>query len=1016
MANRKATPSVKVRKTRANTSAIASKTSGAARKKANTAPGKTPAMASKQKFALTPTAKKPPVKMPQTATKMAMKKPVAKPKAKPVAMPAAKPVAKPAAKPVAKPAAKPVAKPKAKPVAKPAAKPVAMPTAKPVAMPTAKPVAKTTAKPVAKTTAKPVAMPTAKSVPKPVAKPIAKPAAKPLPAPVAKQVAKLVVKPVPAPVAKPVAKPTPAPVAKPAAKSVPAPAAKPVATPVAKLVAKALPKPVAKPAPAPVAKPSVPDTSVNKTPKTIAKQPASKSVSAAQTAPISKETTVKTQGGKLDSVPNEPVAMNALVLWAASEAVPWAATGGLGDVAGSLPSVLRKQGWDVRLILPAYATALRKDRTHVVFEFRLPEAPHLPITVLQADDPPGGVPTYLIGCGHLFDREGVYGDAFGPFGDNPYRFGIFQLAIRDLAARLERPVSILHLHDWHTGILPALLQVPGQRAANLSDTRTIFTIHNLQFQGETGRDLMDALSLPPVLWNPAVAEHFGMLVPIKAAIRSSDIVTTVSPTYSNEIRERSHGFGLDGELRGRGPDVRGLLNGIDTTSWDANVDPALAAKFSAENPAGRALCRKALQTEFGIPNDDAPLVAFVGRLTYEKGVDLIANATPHFVKKGCRVLILGTGNPELEARVAALGHAYPEQVRAIPRFDPALSRRMFAGADILLVPSQTEPCGLVQFYALRYGAIPVVHSVGGLRDTITEGVNGFRFEQPTPESLSAAVDRALALFADKKRWTALQAHAMAEDWSWERSAQTYAELYREVLAVPAAEPAWSKWSDELGSLEGAKKTPTVRLMIHSARSLFVYWDGADSKASDLELLIEERPGGTFFSSGGDLPCSGRRWLAVRPERMYRAILRNKSGAVLAISNAAATPRAGKAARDVGIVAAQVRAAIESGAFENDPEGTLWARMFSDSVRFTRTTASNGLQVRAGTETENFRVPLTLEFIEETETFEEDIGATVQGTSLAFASRGRKTRRLSAGPGDSSLSMTGTSLAFSNRAR
>jgi len=708
-------------------------------------------------------------------------------------------------------------------------------------------------------------------------------------------------------------------------------------------------------------------------------------------------------------------AMDALVLWAASEAVPWAATGGLGDVAGSLPSVLRKQGWDVRMVLPAYASALRKTRTHVVFEFSLAEAPQLPITVLQADDPPGGVPTYLIGCGDLFDREGIYGDQFGAFGDNPYRFGIFQLAIRDLAARLERPVSILHLHDWHTGILPALLQVPGQRPANLADTRTIFTIHNLQFQGETGRELMEALSLPSVLWNPAVSEHFGMLVPIKGAIRSADIVTTVSPTYSNEIREHAHGFGLDGELRGRGPDVRGLLNGIDTTSWDASIDPALAAKFSVKNVTGRAACRKALQTEFGIANDDAPLVAFVGRLTYEKGVDLIANATPHLVKKGCRVLILGTGNPELEARIAALGQAYPEHVRAIPRFDPALSRRMFAGADMLLVPSRTEPCGLVQFYALRYGALPIVHAVGGLRDTITEGVNGFRFDQPTHEALSAAVDRALKVFADKPQWQALQARAMAEDWSWERSARTYAELYREVLAVPAVEPAWAKWSDELGGLEGENKAPTVRLMVHSARSLFVYWDCLGKATSDLELLVEERPGGTFYSSGGDLPGSGRRWLAARPERMYRAILRSKGGEVLAVSNAAATPRAGKAARDVGIVAAQVRAAIESGAFEHDPEGTLWARMFSDSVRFIRT-GGNGLQVQAATVSENYRAPDAIAFVEEIETFEETAGPIAQGTSLAFASRGRRIRKTGMGSMDSSLSMTGTSLAFFNRVR
>jgi len=506
-----------------------------------------------------------------------------------------------------------------------------------------------------------------------------------------------------------------------------------------------------------------------------------------------------------------------------------------------------------------------------------------------------------------------------------------------------------------------------------------------------------------------------MLVPIKGAIRSADIVTTVSPTYSNEIREHAHGFGLDGELRGRGPDVRGLLNGIDTTSWDASIDPALAAKFSVKNVTGRAACRKALQTEFGIANDDAPLVAFVGRLTYEKGVDLIANATPHLVKKGCRVLILGTGNPELEARIAALGQAYPEHVRAIPRFDPALSRRMFAGADMLLVPSRTEPCGLVQFYALRYGALPIVHAVGGLRDTITEGVNGFRFDQPTHEALSAAVDRALKVFADKPQWQALQARAMAEDWSWERSARTYAELYREVLAVPAVEPAWAKWSDELGGLEGENKAPTVRLMVHSARSLFVYWDCLGKATSDLELLVEERPGGTFYSSGGDLPGSGRRWLAARPERMYRAILRSKGGEVLAVSNAAATPRAGKAARDVGIVAAQVRAAIESGAFEHDPEGTLWARMFSDSVRFIRT-GGNGLQVQAATVSENYRAPDAIAFVEEIETFEETAGPIAQGTSLAFASRGRRIRKTGMGSMDSSLSMTGTSLAFFNRVR
>jgi starch synthase len=629
------------------------------------------------------------------------------------------------------------------------------------------------------------------------------------------------------------------------------------------------------------------------------------------------------------------------VLWLAAEASPWAATGGLGDVVGSLPAVLRRRGWDVRLCLPLYRQVIGAaelealDAAPALIERELPFAGRFPVAVREAPDPAGGVPTYFIDCPPLFDRPGIYSDDGGGYQDNPLRFAVFQLGARMLAETLRPAPVLLHCHDWHAALLPALLQMPGQRLAPLHDVRTILTIHNLQYQGESDRDLLAEVGLPRGLWHPAWAEHFDRLNPLKAGILSADRVTTVSPTYANEIRTPEHGLSLDGPLRERGGDVSAILNGLDESA-DPATDPELPAHYRSGDLAGRAACKEALRAELGLPGvAGEPLIGYVGRMTTEKGVDLFAEALPDLVGLGAKAVALGTGDRAVEAALAQREAELPGRFRAVLRFDAALARRVYAGVDVLLVPSRVEPCGLVQLYALRYGAVPVVHAVGGLRDTVRDGETGFLFHEPTAAALVTTVRRALELFRSRREWSRLREAGMTQDWSWTQSAAAYDTLYRALLASPplrrpppplteAPQPP-PDWGPDLPLTLGRS---AFRLMVQGPGRLYAHWEqpGQDR----LQLLLEERPTGLCFLVGDDREAMGAQWLSAAPEHAYRAMLRRPDGTVVAVSNPVLTPRDRPVPADEPMPA-WLESALAAGLFHDRP-ADRWGDVFTDEAR------------------------------------------------------------------------------------
>ena len=648
---------------------------------------------------------------------------------------------------------------------------------------------------------------------------------------------------------------------------------------------------------------------------------------------------------------NSPL-RSPVVLWLAAEAVPWAHTGGLGDVVGSLPAVLRQKGWDVRLCLPLYADARQFPIGAPLMEMELPVGygrSRIPIAVRPALDPPGGVPTYFIEC-PLFDRPGVYGDGGQAYPDNPYRYGVWQLAARELAATLEPTPALIHCHDWHAALLPSILKMgtligspnppgtligspPRPASGSSPQPRTILTIHNLEFQGHTARAVLDDLGLPRELWHPRWLEHFGGVNFLKGGILSADRVTTVSRSYAEEIRTPAGGMGLDGPLRDRGADVTGIVNGIDVVAWDPATDPALPAHFDVDHRAGRALCKAALRRELDLPGaPDEPLIGFVGRLTESKGVDLLVQALPTLFTLGARAVVLGSGDLPLHAALQALERAHPDHFRAVLRFDAALARHTYAGVDMILVPSRLEPCGLVQLYSLRYGAVPIVHAAGGLRDTVSDGETGFVFEDATPRAIVAAVRRAIETYVEEPaRWAEIVSAGMRQDWSWDNSAAGYDALYHETLAqpprarpLPAPEDDQAMFGDYGPDLPARLGRDQLRLMVQGPTCVYAYWEAPEGEP--LDLIIEERPTGYAFMLSEQAPPTGEFWVPVLPEHAYRAMLCRRDGSVVQTSNIVLTGRADPADLDAE-TPVWLERLLASGAIDDPDTADRWSTIF-----------------------------------------------------------------------------------------
>jgi starch synthase len=485
----------------------------------------------------------------------------------------------------------------------------------------------------------------------------------------------------------------------------------------------------------------------------------------------------------------------ARVLFLASEVFPLAKTGGLADVCGALPTTLARQGVDIRIMLPGYPQALdMATRGHVVCD--LSEALGIAGSRLVAGFMPGlDIPVYLFDCPPLFRRNGgLYQDANGQeWRDNHRRFAAFCRAAASVAlgeTPLDWQPDIVHAHDWHTGPVAPLLRYSGK-----ARPKSVFTIHNLAFQGNFPLETFPALGLPPDALSPEGIEFYGKISFLKAGIRYGDRLTTVSPNYAREIMTPEHGCGLDGLLRSRAADLVGILNGVDYSIWDPGNDAELPQHYSAEDLSGKHACKEGLRQEIGLEGDPGrPLMIYVNRLTHQKMADVVLEAVPQLVAEGAQLVVHGEGDRELEAGFLAAARRHPDHVSVRIGYREALAHRLTAGADISLTPSRFEPCGLTTMYAMRYGALPVTRPVGGLADTVkdagthndaAEDGTGFMFADTTAAELSGCIRRALTWYGDDQRWQQLQRQAMRRDFAWERSAQRYCELYASL--VPAME-------------------------------------------------------------------------------------------------------------------------------------------------------------------------------------------------------------------------------------
>jgi starch synthase len=477
------------------------------------------------------------------------------------------------------------------------------------------------------------------------------------------------------------------------------------------------------------------------------------------------------------------------VLHVAAEVFPLVKTGGLADVAAALPAALNAAGCDARLLLPAYP-ALREAVLHARPIASLgPAFGAARVELLAGRLPHSHLNVYLIDAPLLYQRDGgPYQDKAGQeWPDNIQRFALLGWVAAQLHAGALDPAwqpQVLHAHDWHAALAMAYLK------AHAATQRTVFTVHNLAFQGLFPLADAPLLGLPTALCSPAGLEFHGHGSFMKAGLKYAQRVSTVSPNYAREIATPEFGCGLDGVLRERQSALSGIVNGIDDAVWNPATDSALAQRYSAQQMAGKAACKAALQAELGLAvKAEVPLLGLVSRLTEQKGLDLLLAVLPQVLASGAQVVVQGTGSPALEQALSTAAALHPHQLALRLSYDEARAHRIIAGSDVLLVPSRFEPCGLTQLYALRYGSLPLVRRVGGLADTVTDAAqvegSGFVFEAAQPHALLEAVQRVLALWRERGggataqgRWAAMQSRGMAQHLGWAVSAQTYIQLYR----------------------------------------------------------------------------------------------------------------------------------------------------------------------------------------------------------------------------------------------
>ncbi len=478
--------------------------------------------------------------------------------------------------------------------------------------------------------------------------------------------------------------------------------------------------------------------------------------------------------------------MGLRVLLCTSEAVPFAKTGGLADVAGALPPVLAGLGHDVRLALPKYSVVTKagfeSKQVAGPFEVAIGEDP-VAVTIEQSDVL--GVPTYLVDCPDYFDREGLYGHP-----DDAKRFAVFCRALLQFIEEGDWRPQVIHGNDWQTALIPVYLKTIYANHKRLSSIGTLHTIHNLAYQGVFDRPALAAVGLDDSVFTMDSLEFYGQVNFLKGALVYADLLNTVSKKYAQEIQTEEFGERLEGVLEKRRSDLYGILNGIDYDEWNPATDRFLAANYQAKNVSPKAADKAALQQHFGLPErSETPMFGLVSRLAGQKGLDILAEALPHLLRLDVQFALLGTGEQYYHDVLSRLAAQYPDKMGLALTFDNALAHRIYAGSDMFLMPSRYEPCGLGQMISMRYGTIPLVKKTGGLADTVTdfdpetgEG-NGFVFEEHTGVAFLGAIARAIVTYKTPPAWSRVIHNAMASDFSWQRSAREYTQLYEKIVRL-----------------------------------------------------------------------------------------------------------------------------------------------------------------------------------------------------------------------------------------
>ncbi len=463
------------------------------------------------------------------------------------------------------------------------------------------------------------------------------------------------------------------------------------------------------------------------------------------------------------------------ILMVASEATPFSKTGGLADVMGGLPAALAARGEHVAVVTPAYRQNEDPDPPREAYRnLWIPLGPGYSVDIWELTE--RNVAFYFVHCPPLYDRDGIYGSGGWDFPDNHIRYGVLSMAALGVARHLF-PANIIHAHDWQTGLLPVYLREHFSADPTFAGVKLLFTIHNLGYQGIFPPEAISQIGLDPRLLNPEQLEFFGKLCLLKGGIAWSDAISTVSKGYAREIQTPEYGFGLDGFLRKHGP-IEGIVNGVDYQEWNPENDPHLARKYSVNDLSGKRACKRDLLEEYRLPADlDRPLIGIVSRFASQKGFDLVADAASALLDEEVSMVVLGSGDSEYEAMFRYLAHARPDQVGLRIGYDNPLAHRIEAGADIFLMPSRYEPCGLNQIYSLKYGTVPVVRATGGLDDTIDEDT-GFKFREYTGSALLQAVRSAVTAYRDRDGWVSMMRRGMQRDFSWSAAAGEYASLYR----------------------------------------------------------------------------------------------------------------------------------------------------------------------------------------------------------------------------------------------